>query len=159
MRTDTATFNIYSFRTNIAQSRNIGVESFAEADIWKLIKGSEAKMKISICYNLSLLNAKYINSKEPAYEDKRVELVPNFVFKSGIALKKNKFSATYQYSFTGKQFTDATFTSNAINGLIPAYYVMDLSAEYNSIRCLPFHQALITLLTTNILHVVQAVLL
>jgi Fe(3+) dicitrate transport protein len=94
LRTDTATFNRYSFRTNITQSRNIGVESFAEADIWKLLKGREVKMKISIFSNLYLLNAKYIYSKEPAYENRSVEFVPEVVFKSSIAFKKNRFSAT-----------------------------------------------------------------
>jgi Fe(3+) dicitrate transport protein len=133
LRSDTANFNIYSYRTNVSQSRNVGMESFAEADIWKLIKGPQAKMRISIFSNLSLISARYIHSKEPAYENKRVELVPEIVFKSGITFKKNKFAATWQYSYTGKQFTDATnaeFTSNAINGIIPAYYVMDISAEY-----------------------------
>jgi Fe(3+) dicitrate transport protein len=42
-------------------------------------------------------------------------------------------SVTYQFSYTSEQFTDATnaiTTSNAVGGLVPAYWVMDLSASY-----------------------------
>jgi Fe(3+) dicitrate transport protein len=62
-----------------------------------------------------------------------VEFVPDVIFKSGVSFRRRKWSATWQYSYTGKQFTDASnaiFTSNAINGLIPAYNVMDFTAEY-----------------------------
>jgi Fe(3+) dicitrate transport protein len=124
----------YQYTTNISKSRNIGVESFAEVDIWKLIKGSEAKMKLSIFSNLSLIDARYIDSKNSAYENKKVEFVPPVIFKSGITVQKNRFSATCQYSYTAQQFGDATNattpSNNGINGLIFAYYVVDLTAEY-----------------------------
>jgi Fe(3+) dicitrate transport protein len=133
LKTDTATYNIYRYRTNISQSRNLGVESFAEVDLWKLFAKKLAKMKLSVFSNLSFIDARYLNSKEPAYNNKKVELVPGVIFKTGIAFRKNRFSASFQYAYTGQQFTDATnavFTSNAINGLVPAYSVMDLSADY-----------------------------
>ncbi|MDB5282546.1 MAG: hypothetical protein JWO06_1621 [Bacteroidota bacterium] len=133
LQTDPNTFNIYSFRTNVSQSRNLGVESFGELDIWRLIQGSRAKAKFSIFSNFAFIDARYINSKTSAYENKRVELAPAIVFKSGLNFKIAKFSASYQVSYTSQQFTDASnaiFTSNAINGLIPAYYIMDFSMEY-----------------------------
>lgn len=43
------------------------------------------------------------------------------------------FGIGFQYTYLSEQFTDATnaeFTSNAVNGLIPAYSVMDVSAAY-----------------------------
>jgi Fe(3+) dicitrate transport protein len=79
------------------------------------------------------MDAQYVNSKITAYENKRVELVPNIIFKSGLTVKKDRFAATYQFSYTGDQFTDATnsvYTPNAITGLVPAYYVMDFTIEY-----------------------------
>jgi Fe(3+) dicitrate transport protein len=123
-----------TYTTNISASRNWGMESFAEVDIWKLIKGSGAKMKLSVFSNLSLIDARYIHSQNSAYENKKVEFVPPVIFKTGVTLQKNKFSATYQYSYTTQQFgdaTDATTPSNGgINGPIPSYYVMDLTADY-----------------------------
>jgi len=133
LRYDSTLFNVYRFRTNISQSLNYGFESFAELDIWRLIKRDKAKAQISIFSNCSLIDARYVNSKESAYENKKVELVPNILLKTGLTVKKGKFSGTWQYSFVSSQYTDATNTiqsANAINGLIPAYYVMDLSLSY-----------------------------
>ncbi|MEP7277244.1 MAG: TonB-dependent receptor, partial [Bacteroidota bacterium] len=53
--------------------------------------------------------------------------------KTGLSFRRKKLAATYQFSYTGSQFTDATnarFTVNAIDGAIPSYIIMDLSAEY-----------------------------
>lgn len=142
LRTDTATFNVYRLRTNISQSRNIGVESFVELDLWKLIKKEDAKMKIALFSNFAYIDARYINSKEAAYENKKVELAPNIIFKTGLNFKWNKLSFSYQFSYTSQQFTDASnavFTSNAINGLIPSYYVMDVTAEYTINKIFSVH--------------------
>ncbi|MEP6748819.1 MAG: TonB-dependent receptor [Bacteroidota bacterium] len=133
-KVDTASTQTYQYTTNIAQSRNIGIETFAEADIWKLIKGDAAKMKLSIFSTFAYIDARYVNSKEPAYQNKKVEFVPDIILKSGITLKKNRFSATAQYSYTSRQFSDATNatapSNNGINGLVPAYYVIDLTVDY-----------------------------
>ena len=114
------------------------MESFAELDVWKLIKGQNAKMKLSVFSNLSFIDARYVDSKVSAYENKKVEFVPPVIFKTGISFQKGKLSATYQYSYTGQQFGDATNattpSNNGINGLIYAYNVMDLSADYKLSR-------------------------
>ncbi|HXO76677.1 MAG TPA: hypothetical protein VN824_15600, partial [Puia sp.] len=48
--------------------------------------------------------------------------------------RKGRFSATWSYAYTGKQFSDATNavtpSNSGINGLVPAYYVMDFSADF-----------------------------
>jgi len=123
-----------SLTTNISASRNLGIESFAEVDIWKLIKGNNAKIKLAIFSNLSLIDARYIGSEESAYRNKKVELVPPVIFRSGITFQKDKFAATCQYSYTAQQFGDATNaptpSDDGIFGPIPAYSVMDLSADY-----------------------------
>ncbi|HTC00957.1 MAG TPA: TonB-dependent receptor [Ferruginibacter sp.] len=120
--------------TNISQSRNIGFESFAEVDIWKLIKGSEAKMKVAVFSNLSFTDARYVHSQNSSVEGNYVESVPPVILKTGITLQKNRFTATYQYSYMAKQFGDATNATtpsdNGIYGLVPSYYVMDLTADY-----------------------------
>lgn len=134
LKVDSALFNLYRFRTNISDSRNYGVESFVELDVWKLIRGTAAKASLSVFSNVALLDARYINSTQPAFENKKVELVPSLFMKTGVTFKREKFKITYQYAYTSEQFTDATnatFTSNAVNGIIPAYYVMDLSVEYS----------------------------
>ncbi|HWZ21408.1 MAG TPA: TonB-dependent receptor [Cytophagaceae bacterium] len=130
---DTATYNLYQLRTNISDSRNVGLESFIEVDVWRLLNGENSKSKVLIFSNFSFINARYIHSQTSAFENKKVELAPNVIFKTGISYRTNKFSVSYQFSYTSSQFSDATNaikTDNAIYGLIPAYHVMDLSAKY-----------------------------
>jgi Fe(3+) dicitrate transport protein len=135
---DTTSPNTYQYTTNISKSRNWGVESFVEVDIWKLINGSGAKMKLSVFSNFSLIDAKYAGSKESAYQNKKVEFVPDVIFRSGINFRKGRLAATYQYAYTGRQFSDATNSitpsNNGINGMLPSYYVMDLSADFRISR-------------------------
>lgn len=133
LKYDTVTFNTYRYTTNISQSRNFGFESFVELDIWKLIRKDKAKMRVSIFSNFSWIKARYIHSKETAYNNKKVEFVPNVILKDGLTVAKGKFKSTFQFSYTSSQYTDATnteFTANAVNGLIPSYYIFDLSAQY-----------------------------
>ncbi|OQP42814.1 hypothetical protein A4H97_11680 [Niastella yeongjuensis] len=130
---DNNNFLIYNLRTNVSQSRHYGVETYAEADIWQWLKGAQANTSVLLFSNFSLISAKYVNSKESAIEGRRVEFVPNVVFKTGLSVRRRKWTAAYQFSYTGSQYTDATnasYTDNAIDGLVPAYNIMDLSGEY-----------------------------
>jgi Fe(3+) dicitrate transport protein len=133
MRVDSALFNTYRFRTNVSDAKNYGFESFVEADIWKLLLGANRKAQFSVFSNFSVIDARYIKSAESAYRNKQVEFVPKYVWRSGITYRLRNFGATLQYSYVSEQFTDATnaiFTANAVNGIIPAYYVADFSIDY-----------------------------
>ncbi|HEY4065013.1 MAG TPA: TonB-dependent receptor [Puia sp.] len=138
LQKDTTSPNTYQYTTNISRSRNWGVESFVEVDLWKLIAGSGSRVKLSLFSNLSWIDARYVDSKESAYENKKVEFVPNVIWRSGIHFKEGRFAATCQYAYTGKQFSDATNSvtpsNDGINGMVPSYYVMDLSADYRFSR-------------------------
>ncbi len=134
LASDKTSPNTYQYVTNISQSRNLGVESFAEVDLWKFIRGRNAKTKLFLFSNFSWISAQYIDSKEAAYNKKQVEFVPAVILKTGLTLRMKRFWATYQYAYVARQFTDATNstipTNNGINGLVPAYNVMDISANY-----------------------------
>jgi len=130
---DTSNNVIYNMRTNVARSVHVGLESYIEADIWKLCKGAASKTSLAVFSNFSLLSAKYTRSKDPSINKRKVEFVPDLIFKTGLSFRRKKFAASYQFSYTGSQYTDATnasFTANAIDGLVPSYIIMDLSAEY-----------------------------
>jgi Fe(3+) dicitrate transport protein len=136
-KSDPVTFNVYRYRTNISQSKNLGLESFAELELLHFLTQTASATKISIFTNLALINARYVNSKEPAYNNNKVELAPDVIFKTGLSFKRKRLSASYQLAYTSQQFADATnatFTANAIDGIIPAYTVMDLSADYKLSR-------------------------
>jgi Fe(3+) dicitrate transport protein len=132
-KSDPVTFNVFRYRTNVSQSRSLGLESFAELELLHFIDKQNSNTRFSVFTNLALINARYINSDEPAYRNKKVELAPDVIFKTGLSFRHKRFSAAYQLAYTSNQFTDATnavFTANAIDGLVPAYTVMDLSSEY-----------------------------
>lgn len=123
----------FRYRTNVADAKIFGLESYAEIDLWKLLAGRSASGRLTFFTNLALLSSEYRNSQVPGVEGNDVELVPLVNFKTGLSYRRDDLKASLQYSHTGRQYSDATNarrTPSAIEGEIPAYYVMDLSAEY-----------------------------
>lgn len=127
------TNKIIRFRTNVADAQILGFESLLEWQAYDFFRPESKDIDLSIFTNLSLTSATYQNSEEPGIADNDVELVPPFIFKTGINFRWKKLKAAYQYSYTAEHFSDATnavFSPIAIEGLIPAYAVMDLSFSY-----------------------------
>ena len=124
---------IIRFRTNVADADIFGFESLLEWQIYDFFKPESRDLDVSIFTNISFTTATYKNSQELGIEGNDVELVPPFIFKTGINFRWKKLKAAYQYSYTAEHFSDATnaiFSPIAIEGLIPAYVVMDLSFSY-----------------------------
>ena len=120
-------------RTNVGDTRHYGLESYLEADVLSLLGGSTRKSQLSVFTNLSWISARYIRSEDTAIEGNRVEYVPEIMFRSGINYKWKDLKATYQFSYLGDQFSDATNSvrnPSALTGIIPSYHVMDISVEY-----------------------------
>jgi Fe(3+) dicitrate transport protein len=124
---------VYRLRTNVADSRNIGFEGLVEADLLKWASGGKSRYKLSVYGNFAAIDARYINTTETAIRDKQVEFVPPVLIRTGLSFGDRRFNVTFQYSFVGRQYSDATnaeFTPSAVDGVVPAYHVMDLSASY-----------------------------
>ena len=133
LKPDTLTYQIVRYRTNVSDSRNIGIEAFAELDWMKLIN-KNAKHKFSTFVNGSFIDARYVNSEQTAFRNKLVEYVPKFIIRTGLNYAYKNFKFTAQYSYTDSQYSDATnaeYTSSAIFGVVPAYSVVDASASYS----------------------------
>lgn len=131
--TDTS-FMTYRLRTNVSDSRNLGLEMLFEGDILKAISQGHSKYKLLLYTNFSLIDARYVNTRNTAIADKLVENVPPVMVRTGVSFGNQRFNLTYQYSYQAKQYSDATNTEQtptAVDGLIPAFSVMDLSASYN----------------------------
>ena len=123
---------VIRFRTNIADASIYGVEAFAELNILKLLTGI-TDWRVSVFTNLAFIDATYINSQENGVEGNDVELVPPLNFKTGLAIEWKELTASYQFAYVGEHFSDASNavrTASAIEGIIPAYHVMDLSLSY-----------------------------
>jgi Fe(3+) dicitrate transport protein len=127
-------FMTYRLRTNVADSRNIGLEVLVEGDVLKAISRGSSKYRLNLYGNLSLIDARYEDTKNTAISGKLVENVPPVLFRSGLSFGTSRFNVTYQYSYQAKQYSDATnteMTPTAVDGAIPAFNVMDLSLSYN----------------------------
>lgn len=132
LQTDETNFTVYRYRTNIADSRNLGVEFFAETDLMQIFCDS-TKHSLKFFINASWIDARYSNSELAAVSNKKVELVPSVNVKTGLGYSYKNFSLQSQFTFVSEQFSDATnaeFTSNAIYGKIPEYFIFDLSTSY-----------------------------
>jgi Outer membrane receptor proteins, mostly Fe transport len=129
-----SSFMTYRLRTNVSDSRNYGLETLLEGDILKAITQGRSKYKLNVYTSLSLIDARYINTKNTAIADKLVENVPPVLVRTGLSFGSPRFNITYQYSYQAKQYSDATNTEEtptAVDGAVPAFSVMDLSLSYN----------------------------
>ncbi|TAF43682.1 MAG: TonB-dependent receptor [Sphingobacteriales bacterium] len=129
----------YRFRTNVAASRNIGVEYFASVNLARLNNWLPKKHDFTLFINTSIIDAKYIKSKEASIQNKQVEMVPPFIFRSGLNYLTQKWRAGFQINYVAQHFSDATNaprTSSAVEGIIHAYTVADVTAAYNINRFL-----------------------
>ena len=120
------------YRTNISDARNLGVEALVEIELAQRLNLDKVR-SLKIFANSSYIDAQYTSSEVTAFEGKRVELVPQWTARSGVHAEIGAFGFSSQYSFTGQQFSDATNaiqTPNGVEGIIPAYSVVDMSASY-----------------------------
>jgi len=124
----------FRYRTNVADADIFGMEAFAEVDLIKAFINRASQNQLSLFTNVALIDATYAESEENGIEGNEVELVPSVNVKAGLTYRKGNFAAAYQVSYVGEHFSDATNavqTPTAIEGIIPAYHVMDLSLQYS----------------------------
>lgn len=134
---DPRLFVDYRFRTNVSRARNIGFESFAELSLSRLRAllspaRAEPKANVALFANVAAINARYISTEVSAYQNKEVELVPPLTVRTGISVAFSKLKFAFTHHYTARQYSDATNairSASAVNGLIPAYTVADLTAS------------------------------
>lgn len=121
------------FRTNVADASILGVESFVELGITTLLGVGRDMPSVHLFANLAWIDGNYESSQENGVSGNKVELVPDINLKTGGKLSYQEFKMSYQFTYVGDQYTEAsntTFSSSGSDGLVPAYFVMDLSASY-----------------------------
>lgn len=125
---------VIRFRTNISDADIVGVEMYGEGDISKVLFPELKDLSINYFINLALIHARYRNSDENGVEGNEVELAPPVNFKTGFTTRYGRFGVSGLFSFVSEHFSDASNSSNriptAVEGLIPTYYVADLSLTY-----------------------------
>lgn len=123
----------YRYRTNVAASRNIGVEFFAAVNLAKITHLFKPGTDWTFFINSSVLDARYIKSKDASIENKKVEMVPPFIVRWGTQAAFGKLRFGLSFNYVTEHFTDATNavrTATAVEGIIPSYFVVDLTTAY-----------------------------
>ena len=118
------------FRTNVGSAYSTGLELFAQRNFQKT---DSSKLSFTSFVNFSYVYARYGANQNSALSGRWVELVPPISLKTGVTVRISKFTLSYLFSYVHQQYSDATnstFDPNATAGLIPSYYVMDLSSAY-----------------------------
>ena len=127
-------YNDYRLRTNIADARNIGLETFVEANLWHFVRSGDSLRHLTVFANIAFVDARYINTDDSSIRNRRVELAPPFTARLGANFRYRRLKTGFNWAYTAEHFTDATNarrTASAVNGIIPAYVVADLSAAWN----------------------------
>ena len=121
-------------RGNAGIAHVYGLESLLELDVLRLWKGVSEDWNATVYSNFSYTKSKFIKSPVANVVGKRLEYVPTVNWRGGLQASYKSLKASYQISYLSEQFSDATNakTTNfsAVNGVVPAYYVMDISLAY-----------------------------
>ena len=127
---------VIRYRTNVGRSRSVGVETFGEINFSK-INHVAPKDELSLFGSFAYTNATYTQAINPLLETlivgKQVEYAPKTIVRTGLTFQRAGFRTTLQFARTSQQFTDAynsLQTADGLVGAIPAYWLMDLTANY-----------------------------
>ncbi len=128
---------VIRYRTNIGRSRSLGTEIFGEINVTELTGMKSTVGTVSVFGSLGITDASYVSAINPLLNTlivgHQVEYAPKYVVRTGLTYKIQQFSMTMQYAYTSQQFTDAYNSSHTADGLvgeIPAYQLVDFSANY-----------------------------
>ena len=151
LQTDGGT-DVYQYTTNIADSRSLGAELFADVNLAKLLlHHAGGRLHINLFASTAFTSARYIYAEaDPArrkFQNKRVEYAPATIDRAGLDIGYGGFSAGLQYSYTSNQYADASNasqSSDGVVGLIPWYQLWDANASFT------FHHVLLKVSASNL---------
>jgi Fe(3+) dicitrate transport protein len=121
-------------RGNIGQAVIMGLESYGEVDFLRITNPENQNLSAVVFGNAAFIHSKYKKSEIAGIVGKKVEFVPNVNLKTGLRVGYKKLKGSFQYTYLTEQFTEATNAReggvSAVVGIIPSYYIMDLSLSY-----------------------------
>lgn len=124
---------VYRYRTNVGNAAIAGVESYTEMN-WSKFLNPHPIHEFSTFLNAAFIRGRYgEDNMESSIAGNKVELVPDVNIKTGINYNWKSFSSTLQFTYLSKQYTEATNaerTATGVDGIIPSFHVLDLSAKY-----------------------------
>ncbi|WP_179346375.1 TonB-dependent receptor domain-containing protein [Winogradskyella ursingii] len=124
---------VISERGNVGDAVMYGVESLFDFNLKKIFKMNN-HYSFNYFINTSFIQSEYTSSQQNNVEGNEVEFVPDVNFKTGLRFGYKDLMANLQYTYLGRQFTDATNSQESnisgVIGEIPEYDVLDVSLSY-----------------------------
>ena len=125
---------ILRLRSNVGQAVIMGIESYAEADFYKMMVPESKDFSTVLFGNFAFIKSEYKKSIMPGVQGNQVEFVPKVNIKTGVRVGYKKIKGSFQFTHLTDQFSDATNAReggiSSVVGLIPAYTIMDVSLSY-----------------------------
>lgn len=125
--------NLITYRTNIGNSINKGLEIFIQAD-WNL----NQKMFVSLFTSTAFMNARYkdaslkVGNENRTINNNKVESAPDFTTRNGLTIRNKLISITILYSYVSTTYADALNTisppsNTGAVGIVPSYGLVDIN--------------------------------
>ncbi|MGS0524692.1 TonB-dependent receptor family protein [Zobellia nedashkovskayae] len=134
---EVSTGRLLRARGNIGTAFIYGLESFANWSIKETLFPQSEKVKLNYFANLAITKSEYLSSERNNVEGNEVEFIPKVNLKTGLNFGYDNLLGSLQYTYFADQFTDATNAPQDVNdnqrgieGVIPAYDILDFSLSY-----------------------------
>ncbi|QQL48424.1 TonB-dependent receptor family protein [Mucilaginibacter ginkgonis] len=132
----------YLYVTNIGNMVAKGIEAFTEVSLLRSFNHSSVS-DIRLFNSFQYDHARYISGvysqggKILPLTGNYAEGTPEWIDRAGLTYLDRHITATLQYSYVGKNFSDAnntTFNAIGASGIVPAYHVFDLAFKYSFLK-------------------------
>ena len=132
----------YIYTTNIGNGVAKGVEVFTEVSLWRAFDRS-ASGDIRLFNSFSYDHARYTSGSITAgasnisLTGNWLEGTPTWIDRAGLSYLDKHITTSVQFSYVGKNFTDANntvFNPTGLSGVVPAYHVVDWSFNYSFLQ-------------------------
>lgn len=126
--------NYYNYKTNIGNSATDGVELYVEVPV------ITSAFQFSVFTSTSYMNGRYTKgtvttgNTNTDIKGNKLESVPEWISRNGVNASYNNLSASLQYSYVSKSYSDAFNTevppANGSKGPVPSYGLWDLNVTF-----------------------------
>ena len=128
----------YLYLTNVGNVVAKGIETYASVSLIRSFNRN-AEQDLRFFNALSYDHARYVsglvnvNGKNTDLTGKYAEGTPEWIERMGLTYLDSHLTTTLEYSYVGKNFSDANntaFNPTGASGVVPAYHVFDWSFAY-----------------------------
>ncbi len=133
---------MHQYTTNIGNLVSKGVETYVSLSLLRLFN-PDAGSDIRLFNSLALDRARYTSgmvglaNTNVSLVGKRAEGTPAIINRGGISYLNRHVLTTLQYSYVGKNYSDANntvYTTTGAAGIVPAYHVFDWAFSYSFLQ-------------------------